>query len=834
MKSNLRQSISLLFFSIIVVWFLAVGHGTLPPLAKFFDPAHGFWTTAQKACHPKKQILDCDPLEEKVTVVRDHRGVPHIFAQNDGDLAFAMGYVQAQDRLWQMEIQTRLAAGRLAEVAGIQVLESDKKYKSLCLTDAAQRAMQAVQAMDEFKIVEAFTNGVNFHLSQLKKSELPLEYKLLNFTPESWKPVNLFLLLKLMAWDLSGSFDDLRIGVIHEKLGDGAAYELFPVNRPYEIPIIPNVASEPSASLLRIHSTPFHLHKQDKTFQAGFTPSQNIFRQFPRFRNPLAAVQREQSSRQLLGSNNWVIDGSKSASGHAILASDPHLSLTLPSIWYEAHLVTPEMDVRGVSLLGTPGIIIGFNRHIAWGQTNVGADVTDFFIEQFDSEKREKYLYNDEWLPVKKKTEIIKVKGSDDEEVTIEFTHHGPLVTRHNQTVAMKWIGHDASLEVLTFVKLNKAKCYDDFCEALRHYNCPAQNFAYADVDGNIAMWCAGKYPIRKNGDGRIPVDGTTDQFEWMGYVPFEEIPHSLNPPQHFLVSNNQRPAGPDYSHYLGWKWYGAYRSRRINELLKSNPKITFEQMQNFQCDNVSTQALSFLPYILKTAQQHKGDNEKLDILFKHLRDWDGSMRKDLVAPRIFVTFMNCYQENTWVDEFFVLKNQRMWPDKTVLEKLTRDDPESPWFDDLRTPEHETRDDIILRSLLETYDHLCEWEGEDSETWKWGAFNQARINHLSEIPALGFPPFPADGYWETLNVCGGLKNTHGPSWRMVVELAENGRCVGVYPGGQSGNPISPHFDDGVEAWANYKYFELTMPKSPEEIPDDRIESIFIFKPRREP
>ena len=846
MKNDFGRSFLLLFLTIVVVWFLAIGHGMLPSLSQFFDPIHGVWKVAQRANHPRNQTTIHDSLTAKVTVVRDHRGVPHIFAKNDIDMAFAFGYVQAQDRLWQMEMQARLAEGRVAEIAGIQALESDKLYRRLCLADAARATMEAMQDTDTFKLVMAFTRGVNTHISQLKKSDLPFEYKLLNFTPESWKPLNLFLLLKLMAWDLSGGFIDLRLAFVQEKLGDAAAYELFPANRPYEIPIIPDNIGAPSLKRGKIHSTSFHLYKQDEILLSGLVPSQN-FLCCPDFSlNSLLRVQKDwclfqeklwdaekiQNKRQFLGSNNWVINGSKSATGHAILANDPHLSLTLPSIWYEAHLVTPDMDVRGVCLLGTPGIIIGFNRHIAWGLTNVGADVSDLFIEEFDSELHEKYRYKGEWLPVEKTTEIIKVKGAADIELTIEKTHHGPVRTRDNHTMAIKWVGYEPSQELLTYYKLNKAKGYDDFVDALRYYSCPAQNFAYADIDGNIAMWCAGKYPIRRNGDGRVPVDGTTDQFEWTGYIPFEEIPHILNPPQRFLASNNQRPANTDYPYYLGWKWYGAYRSRRINDLLKSNSNISFEQMQEFQCDNVYTLALSLLTHIVRVAEQHKDDNKQLNTLLEHLRDWDGSMKKELVAPRIFVMFMDLFIENTWSDEFSVLGNQKMWPDKTILEKLTHDDPDSHWFDDIRTEKRETRDDIILRSLLDTYAHLAEFAGNDSRAWQWGRSNRARIGHLSELPALGFPPFPTDGHWETLNVCGGLKNTHGPSWRMVVELAENGRRVGVFPGGQSGNPVSPHFDDGVETWANYQYFELTMPRTPEEIPDDRIESILILKLRR--
>ncbi len=832
-------AILLLFFTLTTTAFLGFGYKLIPPLAQLVDPINGVWKNARQTEHAKEDLLEIEGLAGEVKIIRDDRGVPHIFAENDEDLAFAFGYVQAQDRLWQMDINWREAAGRTSEIFGKSTLNKDIRKHELGLFKAAKKSFEAMKGYEEFRELEAYIKGINTYIGSLKKSELPLEFKLFNYEPEPWQVLNCFIFVKSMTWRLSsGPFHSLD-EKIREKIGDEAFDELFSPVEPYYIPIIPEKAglppkdrkiySENNASINSQHDS--ILPVMDKKARANFylTVNQrsetNSTNQLLDIFQPSEELNFWDSLTKGLGSNNWVIDSEKSATGRPILAYDPHVWLSLPSIWYEAHLVSPKRDVYGIALLASPYIIYGFNRYISWGGTTLMADVVDCYSEKFDS-THQNYQYKGQWQPIKRDTVVFKVRGEKDTKQIFESTGHGPLIELRDSTVAMKWIGHDVTEELLSFSRINRAKNYNEFVEALSHYHVSAQNFAYADIYGNIAMWCTGKFPIRKNGDGRYLVDGSSGENEWIGFVPFEKLPHSVNPPQHYLLSANQVPVGPDYEYNIGSSWESCYRARRINQLLSSREKISFEDMQQFQGDIVDLRAQRLLPAIISAGERLGKDNPDVQKVLSYFRGWDGSVDKELAAPFIFRTFLSIYDQAIWNDE---LGTRRRRAKTAVLERLTLEYPRSVWFDDQRTDRIETRDEIILKSLIETLQILHKYVSVDSTQWKWGLHNKFHINHLSHLKGLGFPPSPISGNNNTISMMGG---TVAPLWRLVIEMAEDGRRVGVYPGGQSGNPASPHYDDGILPWANHQYFELNMPKSAEEIPENQVESVLNLKPRR--
>lgn len=801
LRKPIVQAIFIIILTILSIWLFGFGYGFLPPLAQLLDPINGVWKNARMAEHPPENSAMIEGLSDSVKVIRDVRGVPHIFAKNAKDLAFAFGYVQAQDRLWQMDIGWRGAAGRTSEIFGQATLGNDLSKYQNGLIEAAKKSMEAVKDSEEFHELQAYARGINTYINSLNKSDLPLEFKLFDYQPEPWQVLNSFLFIKSITWVLSSGPWESEEEHIRVKLGDEAYEQLFPKMAPYSVPIIAVNERSPMKHRLINKSVQYIA-----TRQSGSSPFESLG----------------------LGSNNWVVDSEKSASGKPILAYDPHVWLSLPSMWYEAHLVCPDRDVYGIALLASPYIIYGFNRHIAWGGTTLNVDVKDYYSEKIDSTNHQ-YLYKGKWHPIKSDTVIFKVRGSENTRKIFESTRHGPLQDRGDKSVALRWVGHEATTELVAFSRLNRAKNYGEFVEALRHYHVSGQNFAYADIYGNIAMWCTGRVPIRQNSDPKYLMDGSSGKNEWVGFVPFEQLPHSINPTQHYLFSANQIPVGPDYPYDLGSAWEPSCRARRIHQLLSSQEKISFEDMKKFHSDIIDVRAQRFLPAILEAGERLGEESPGVQELLSFLKSWDGRVDKDSQGPLIFRTFLHLYKIATWADDFEKTEKDPRMVSTAVLEQLTLEDPESHWFDDSRTEQIETRDEIIIKSLIEASRYLEKNMGKDTDLWKWGMFNMVDIRHPSQLKGLGYPPFPGNGNRYTVAQ---KKGNVAPNWRMVIEMAENGRRVGIYPGGQSGNPVSKNYDNGIQRWADHHYYQLSTPKTPEEIPEDQIGSVLILKPGR--
>ena len=810
----MKQILKSLIISIITIALLiilSIPYGQIPAPGKFFDPVVGFWRVAWQDEFPDQQQLSITGINNEVKIILDQRGVPHIFGDNELDIFTAIGYVHARDRLWQMDIQYRFAAGRLSEILGKQSLNRDIEQRKLGLLVTAQRIAASLDShLVEYKILQAYANGVNHFINQLSFRDYPFEFKLLNYAPETWT-IEKSVMVNVMMGYLSRSMEDIYFSQLQQIFSRQDLKELYPAFSPTPYPIIPeDEKSEPTKNLSDNGS--FSPSPLNSNYSNDNLPGDHLL-----------------MDREGFGSNNWVVAGSKTTTGKPILANDPHLSLELPSVWYEAQLNCPEFDVYGVMLPGTPFVIIGFNRHIAWGMTNCGWDVTDLYREKFDNDNHDRYFYNGTWQPVEKFPQIIRIKDEADTTIFTEYTHRGSIISRNGDFFSMQWTGNQSHFDGVTVYWLNRAKNYDDYRNALKLYTCPAQNFIYADKTGNIAMTCAGKNPVRKNGSGRSIADGGNDQSEWLSYTPFHQLPASFNPKQGYLASANQQPINQPAPSY-GWNWPTDYRSRQINTLLKNHHQLDAKDMMRFQTDVYAVRAEVFVPFIVRAfeGQTDFARDSSIDSMLHYLNNWNYQMHKDEVAASIFTQFMINFRTNTWKDHF--PEGRFRLPDESILEQITKNQPYSRWFDDIATPAKENRDEIIQKSLLETRDQLITMLGLVISNWKWERYHQTRIPHLSRLKPLGIDPFPNNGGFGTLNVGHGRINSFGPSWRMIVSLEQPIRAWGVYPGGQSGNPASKHFTDFLETWKNEQYFELLFPEKPSDLINEMIESKITISP----
>jgi len=780
---------------IALIILLNSSHGNIPPLGKFFDPFNGFWrNNATQDDLP--ETLHINGLDEPVTIVWENRRVPHIFAQNNHDLFFAQGFITARDRLWQMEFQTHAAAGRLSEIVGERTVEYDRFFRRIGMVQAAEAALTKMLENSDTRIVlEAFSEGVNAYINSLKPRDFPLEYKILNYQPEPWTPLKSAYLLKSMAWDLTGYFfQELYLSQAKSLLNEQDIEKLYPTIPPFTDPIVPEGTKWDFKPLSPRHN----LINNFETTDALFKDSNN-----------------SESNR---GSNNWAVSGKRTSSGFPILCNDPHLHLTLPSIWYEVQLITPSMNVYGVSLPGAPSVVIGFNEHIAWGLTNAETDVIDWYEIQLRSEPTIEYLYDCAWHPVKIQLEEIKVRHRETITDTVYYTHHGPIVYRQHEKpqhrripvgAALRWTGHDPSNELQTFLDLNRASNYNDYISAIANFTCPAQNFIFASKSGDIAIWHNGTIPIRKPDQGRFILNGEKSQNEWQGWIPHSHLPHVKNPPQGFICSANQYPAPKNYPYYLTGNYASFTRSSRIHNQLSSLDSITAENMITLQLDIYNLFAQKALPLMLSFLPQN-GLNISEKKAVEMLKTWDFENNVDAICPTLFEYWWDQLSELIWNDEG---GGNLPTPRSDATLAIMLNDPFSQYFDVNTTPQKENLQDIVVFSFQKSIQSLTAELGELSDNWKWGNVHQTDILHLARIPGLGRKDIPTNGRAEIVNA---ISKRHGPSWRMVVDLGEPMRAWGIYPGGQSGNPGSQFYDHMIQNWVSGKINELVFLKSENE------------------
>ena len=841
-------------------------------------------------------------LKAPVGVYRDTLGIPHIYAKSAEDAYFALGYVHATDRLFEMEVFRRRASGTLAEVFGKASLDDDIFVRQIGIRRSAEATWKSHRLDGRIRSeLEAYCAGVNARLGELQdssSSKLPAVFRQLGFTPAPWTPVDALAFPKYMGWDQSGTDTDVWMGMLVEKLGLETVNELFPLDRPYEIPTIPGwgavnkplggeieQASLPTMNVstatpspgpladglmkapaavrplphggegdrgvggegqrseggLGERSAPLHADVPPK-FPPDFDQAAlDLHRHFVCSRN---------GSEFAPGSNNWVIDGTKSATGKPMLASDPHLGFSLPSIWYTAHLVAPGLNITGVTFAGFPYTVIGHNDRIAWGLTDMQADAVDYFIEKTDPQHPHQYFYKGAWRALTRIREMVSVRGEKPVPLQIESTIHGPLVTTHGAKLALAWTGLGPTFEVAAFRRLNTARGLADFQAALTDLAVPALNVIYADVDGNIAIAPHGALPIRKRGLGRWPVDGSSGDYDWAGTIPDDQLPFALNPTQHFLASANGRPAPVGYPYYLGWMWDPSYRTRRIHELLSTHDHITLEDMEAFQMDAHDSAAEAFVPVLLAAYDLHPFGDDQVRRAIDELRRWNFEATPQSVAERIWAAWFERYRHDVWQHHFdaagverweggwgFAGSNERQ-PELEVLEFLTRANPESKWFHEKpRLPSFgvratRTRDDIIARSFVEAMAQLVKERGAGMSQWQWGATNVLRLHSMTQNPAFDRGGIPVRGDEFTLGPGdNGGEVTGGASWRMAVDFSDLEHSFGMYPGGQSEDPTNPHYDDQVKPWAEGRYLPLYFHSSPQAFQAGQVESVLVLEPK---
>jgi penicillin amidase len=654
---------------------------------------------------------------------------------------------------------------------------------------AAENALIEIEKDPKSRSVfDAYTRGVNAWISSLRVSDYPVEYKLLNIRPEKWSNLRTALHLKMMAKMLtSGTESDLANTNARSIFLPDELRLLYPQVPDSLVPIIPKGTAFDPPAIVPIKpagADSLYLNRRDTVL------SRETDRPDPGN-----------------GSNNWVVSGSKTRSGAPILCNDPHLDLTLPSIWYEIQLATPTSNVYGVSLPGSPLVVIGFNDSIAWGVTNAQRDVKDYYEIRFRDDTRREYWYNGRWEPARLRVEQIRIRGGKTFYDTVAYTVFGPVQfdTRFgnersaDRNLAVRWTAHDASNEGLTLYKLNRARNYSDYVDAIRHFTCPGQNFVFASKSGDIAIWQQGKFPARWARQGLYVMPGIDSAFRWQGFIPQGENPHALNPERGFLESANQRPVDSTYPYFIPGDYINP-RAVSIERKLSGMTGISVEDMMALQSDLFNSLAEDARPLMLRYLRESELNAVERNYL-ERFRSWDLQAGPGSQSQTIYQCWWDSIEAGIWRDDLTRISPAAPWPtEQTTMEILQRDSA-LKYADDIHTPQQETLYDIVTKAFRQTVSVLSEREKEGK--LEWAAFRNPTVYHLiRDLKGFARSGLRVGGNGNIINA---ITHTHGPSWRMIVHLTAETEAYSVYPGGQSGNPGSRFYDDSIDRWAEGRY-----------------------------
>jgi penicillin amidase len=732
-------------------------------------------------------------IQDEVTVYRDAHAVPHVFAKNEDDLSRAVGYVMAQDRLWQMDLIRRATQGRLAEIFGPDLVETDLLLRALRIPEKSR----LVLGQTEKPLIEgisAFADGVNqFIDSHLKR--LPLEFSLLGYVPEKWRPEHSFNLIGYMAKDLAVALEsDLLLYRIGRKLpmAEGRYQELIPDIRPQKTVAYPE-----------------------------FSPDSGSLE--PRL-SLLAGTRRLADLGLVIfsGSNNWAVSGARSVTGKPILANDMHLALFAPGIWYQIHeVVDGRLNVTGVAVPGTPFVVAGHNDRVAWGMTNVMNDDADFYLEKINPSNPGEYEFNGRWRSLEVRKELIKIKKGKAVEKELRFTHRGPIVSElkgiKDSAISMRWAGNDMSNEARSAYLLNHASDWADFKEAVRSFRALSLNIIYADVDGNIGLYCCAGVPIRKQGIGVVP--GETDEYDWKGYVPFDELPHVYNPPSGVVASANNKSAVDEYPYYISYLFDPGYRIDRIREMLAEKERLSAEDFCRMQADVRSKLVEKMTGEVLSAVKKLGGLSPTETGALMLLESWDSRLTADSAAAVLFERLFGLLQKNLIEDELgedlggeYIRKFAMQYTENILADKSAES------VDDVRTADiRETFMDIVQKTFRQAVAALEKEQGQDPEFWQWGRSHRLRVDHpmgtvrlLDRIFHLNRGPLPVGGSFHTVcpylyPIGDGFDSRFGASHRHVYSLADWNDSVTVIPTGESGIPASPYYCDQIKLYVENKY-----------------------------
>jgi penicillin amidase len=768
--------------------------GKIPPIAKFLDPFQGFWQNSEVKPIQLPSNLSLAGLQDAVHIYFDENLIPHIRANNDKDLYFAQGYITAFHRLWQMEFQTHAAAGRLSEVVGPIAINYDRLQRRKGMVYAAKNALDTIQKDPLINnIVTAYTAGVNAYINSLNYKKLPVEYKLLAYTPEDWTPLKTMLVIVQMADNMSGYEQSLQHLHAFHLLGEEKYSFLFSDYDLAHEPIIPK-------------NTPWNfkpLNLKPSSVNTNVELSGKLIPiPDPQIPNKIQALPNN-------GSNNWAVSGKKTVTGRPYLASDPHLNLRLPSIWYGIHLQSPSVNVAGGTLPGTPGILIGFNDSIAWGLTNAAWAVRDWYAIEFKDSTRSEYCYDSLLLKSQFVVEEIKVKNGESIFDTVVYTHLGPIVyddtftdPNHCKHLAMKWVGHHPGNEILAFYLINRAKNLQDFEHALQYHHVPVQNFAFASVHNDIAMEIAGKLPARWKNQGKSILSGNSLACEWQSYIPINHYPKIVNPKSGYVSSANERATDKSYPYYYQQFYAESYRNRRINQVLNESTKIDDKAMMRLQNDNYNLAAKENLGLLLGYLEVGQLDVQQQQA-YQILLDWNFLNDAGQVAPSIFKAWQDQLSDILW-SSFYNYQFSLQKPTFFQTMHIIKNHADS---NHLELGSYQSLQALITDSFKKAVHGLQAWQAEHNKLYKWRDYHAINIPHLAQIAPFSITNLCVGGGESIVNANQG---SHGVSMRLIVSLDKTPKAWFIYPGGQSGNPGSPHYTKFIDDWCKGKYINLSL------------------------
>lgn len=773
--------------------------------------------------------IEIEGLTDQVEIIRDVNGVPHIYATNLRDLFLAQGYVHAQDRFWQMDTWRHIGAGRLSEMFGADQVDTDSFLRTMGWTELAEAQYGAATPLGR-EALEGYAAGVNAYLAERSPAELGFEYTILElvnhaYTPEPWTAVDSLLWGKVMAWDLRGNMDDeIARAFLLDDFTPGEAAMFYPPY-PEDHPVIvgnsrPRVSGQslaPVAAALRsLRATYRNMTRVDAITGGGGVG---------------------------LGSNSWVVGPDRSGTGDAILANDPHLGIRMPSIWYQVALhCVPKtddcpLDVAGFSFAGMPGVVIGHNDRIAWGFTNLGPDVIDLYVERISPDNPLQYEVDGRWVDMESRIEAIDVAGGDPVEVTVRSTRHGPIISDDygvledftdnagiplpdEYAIAMRWTNLEEGPAVVdAAIRLDLARDFESFRDALRLFDVPSQNVVYADVAGNIGYQAPGKIPIRDGWDGRLPVPGWSQDYEWSGFIAFDELPYLYNPAEGYIVTANNPVVDDSYPYLITTDWNYGDRAYRIVEMIEADPSIDLDDIAAMQFDTYNRNAARIVPWL--TDINLSGEDAKYVRARELLAEWDRSNDAGSSGAAIFEAVWSNLLRLTFHDDL----EEDFWPEGgtrwslAVAEML--ESPGLRVWDDRTTLEVEQRDDILKAAFIAGVDEVEELLGGSPDDWEWGRLHGAvfRNETLGES-GIGLVegrfnrgPYPVGGGTDIVNAVGyyadeGYEVTWVPSMRMIVDLGDLENSRTIHTTGQSGHAYSSHYQDLVELWADGDYLPM--------------------------
>jgi penicillin amidase len=726
-------------------------------------------------------------IGKPVDIIRDSYGMPHIYAQTDADAYFALGYCMAQDRLFHMDLMRRAARGKLAEIFGKDLVPVDRFFRTITAGKSIEEIAAAYKP-ETISAAKAYAAGVNYFIKH-HKGPLPLEFTILGYEPEPWQPSDATATQYIMAEDLNTAFSvELLHAAVIEKVGEEMAQEIFPDY----VDGYPTIVPQGSTALEFLKT--LNLAREIRGAEGGGA------------------------------SNSWVVSGKKSTNGKPILANDPHLGHRVPGIWYEAHLVSPSMNVSGTLLPGLPFVIIGANEHVAWGFTNVMADDADFYIEKINPANPNQSEFMGRWEDMTIKEEVIKVKGADDVKFKIRLTRHGPIIDEintykepKNTAISMRWTAYEV-LHAIPFYYLNTARSVDDIEKAAEHFKCPGQNWVYADDKGNIGFWAAVGIPIRDGFSGAVPVPGWDGKHEWKGFVPTEQQPHLKNPDRGWIATANNKHVGDDYPYPISHYYTMPDRFVRIKEMITAKQKFGTQDFAKMQVDFYVVLAKEWVPMMLASLPGKQfSENEKKAIAA--LKNWNFVAGAEDIAPTVFHATINAMAKSIFKKRLGADLYGQYLKNKDVVFNAMRNliaAGQSVWFDDPDTAEVEDINDIINKSFTEAMIYLEEKMGSNVDDWRWGDLHTLTLYHpfgkssslMGYLMNIG--PNPMGGSMATVNpqpykLSEPWEGYHGASLRYIIDFANRKNSRRVIPAGISGNFMSPHYDDQAELWRTGKY-----------------------------